>query len=232
MFSPMPPTPIPLGALHACLLPQRVVWVPALRTLLVADLHWGREAWMRLQGSPVPEGPLEDDLCRLEGVLDQTGAAQVLVVGDLIHARAGLTPDVIDRVARFRRRYPVAWGLVRGNHERRLAHLPPEWAMDELGDEVLWQGLRLVHEPPVPVAGAPPAVSGHLHPTCRVGRGSLALRLPCLAWQPHQVVLPAFSPVTRGVVMVPGPHCRVWAITPTEVIEVPGRGQGNEKPNI
>jgi uncharacterized protein len=38
------------------LLPGRAAWMPATRTLLVADLHLGKAATFRHAGIPVPEG--------------------------------------------------------------------------------------------------------------------------------------------------------------------------------
>ncbi len=74
------------------LLPQRAVFDPAERTLFVADVHFGKAAAFRALGAPVPKGTTADNLARLTALMEATGAARLVVLGDLLHARAGLPP--------------------------------------------------------------------------------------------------------------------------------------------
>ena len=73
---------LPMGA-HAItlpcgtalqLLPQRALWWPAARMVMVADVHFGKAATFRRAGQPVPHGTTADNLARLDAVLAATGA--------------------------------------------------------------------------------------------------------------------------------------------------------------
>ncbi|MBZ0171464.1 MAG: DEAD/DEAH box helicase, partial [Phycisphaerales bacterium] len=65
------------------LLPERAVWWPARRTLLVADLHLGKPASFRSAGAPVPEQVTGADLARLSSLIKTQHAQRVIVLGDL-----------------------------------------------------------------------------------------------------------------------------------------------------
>jgi hypothetical protein len=45
------------AGIELVLLPERVLWIPAFDTVLVADLHWGKAAAFRAAHVPVPVGP-------------------------------------------------------------------------------------------------------------------------------------------------------------------------------
>ena len=87
---------IPAGAVthtvageHLVLLPDRAIWIPERRMVIVADLHWGKAAAFRAAFVPVPTGTTARDLARLTRVLHETAATSLVVLGDLLHARAG-----------------------------------------------------------------------------------------------------------------------------------------------
>ena len=76
------------------LVPGRAAYLPATATLLVADLHLGKEATFRHRGIPVPDGAATKDLARLAMLVAQTRARRLLILGDLFHARSGCTDRV------------------------------------------------------------------------------------------------------------------------------------------
>ena len=80
---------LPMGA-HAItlpcgmalqLLPQRALWWPAARMVMVADVHFGKAATFRRAGQPVPHGTTADNLARLDAVLAATGADHLELLG-------------------------------------------------------------------------------------------------------------------------------------------------------
>ena len=91
-------TPTPTIGAHAItlpcgtalqLLPQRALWWPAARMVLVADVHFGKAATFRRAGQPVPHGTTADNLARLDALLAATGADHLVFLGDFLHARSG-----------------------------------------------------------------------------------------------------------------------------------------------
>ena len=204
------------------LLPERGVWWPAQRTLMVADIHLGKAASYRALGQPVPGGTTQDNLDRLTRLLDHHQAQTLVVLGDFLHAASARTPHVLASLEGWRQQHaPVEMVLVRGNHD------------DHAGDPPPHLGIRVVDEPwrigPFACCHHPQrdpdryVLAGHDHPVCRIrGPGRDSLRLPCFSSHPQGATLPAFGAFTGGheVRVQPGMtvHAigagRVWAVPP------------------
>lgn len=204
--------------------PERAVWWPARRTLLVADLHLGKEAFFAAHGIPMPRAILDETLLRLDGLVAACGAERIVVVGDLMHATAGLTAAVRERVATWRRSRPVRFELVEGNHDRAAA-LPGEWGVHRR-DEGERDGPFLYRHDPASLversaAGEGFTWCGHLHPTVRLADGVDRIVLPCFEIGGRRGLLPAFTAFSRGVAVEPGPDARVYAIAGERVVELP-----------
>ena len=66
-----------------------LLWWPAARMVMVADVHFGKAATFRRAGQPVPHGTTADNLARLDALLAATGADHLVFLGDFLHARSG-----------------------------------------------------------------------------------------------------------------------------------------------
>lgn len=199
--------------------PERGLYWPEAGLFAVADLHWGKPESFQQHGIPLPAGVLEDDLSRLSRGLHATGARRLLLVGDLIHSRRGITPAVTARVAAWRASHDaVEMVLVRGNHDRHLKQLPPEWRIDVQEEHTDEGPFRFAHHPE-PATGRY-LWAGHLHPVVRLSSGGDRLRLPCFHLGPAVGILPAFSAFTGGVNVSRRAGERVFAIADDAVIEV------------
>ena len=219
---------VTLAGSEAFLRPDRSLWLPALATLVVADLHVGKEAAFRDAGLAIPEGILDETLARLGRAVAECAARRVVVAGDLVHSRRGLPDGVVARFARWRKDVDAAIDLVRGNHDRHAPQLPPEWRVGEAGDELRLGGLVVRHEPE-PREGSL-VVAGHLHPTVALRSGVDRLTLPCFALSPRLLVLPAFTRFSRGERVNGSPGTRIYAVAGDATVEVDpelaGRGSG------
>lgn len=200
------------------LLPGRALHWPAAETLLVADVHLGKVETFRRQGLPVPGAHLEHDLARLGALLEETRARRLVVLGDLVHGRIGLTPGLVEAVTAWRRARPVAAVLVRGNHDRHVPSLPEGWGVEEVEGPLRDGPFAFVHEP-VEVAGAY-AWGGHLHPAVSLGGRGDRLRLPCFRVGARLGVLPAFGTFTGGASVRPAPGERLFAVVGERVVPV------------
>ena len=198
------------------LLPERAVhWVDK-STLLVADVHWGKTETFRARGIPLPDGVFSSDLLRLSAALKRSGAKRLVVLGDLVHARDGLTEEVRASVERWRKEHPVELVLVRGNHD--TMRMPSSWEIEEV-DDVLTEGPFTLSHEPVRTKGSY-VWGGHIHPMVRlVGRGD-SLRLACFHIGEHVGALPAFSEMTRGLNVRRGKGDRIFVPVEDRVIEV------------
>lgn len=202
------------------LLAQRGAYWRAHASLIVTDVHFGKADHFRQAGVPVPWGTAEANLDRLDAMLDATGAERLIVLGDLFHARTGLSDRLLDCLSQWRaRRRGLDVVVVPGNHDAALADevaaLEMRWV------DPVWEaaGLRFEHEPPAEGAYDQPTLAGHVHPAVRLrGAGRASLRWPCFWFGERVAVLPAFGAFT-------GTH----AVRPRagdQVVVVHPRGEG------
>lgn len=175
------------------LLGARAIWEPQHRVLLVADLHLGKAETFQAHGIPLPS---DGDGATLNGLLalaHRWQPQQVLVLGDLIHSRLGLTGELRAKLAALPELLGCPLRLIGGNHDHSswIAGVPQE-ASQALGP---WWLSHL----PEPRAGFL-NLCGHLHPVAVVGRGADRLRLPCFSYCQRQerLALPAFGRLTGG----------------------------------
>ena len=176
-------------------LPQRALWRPDGRVLMVADLHLGKAEAFQAHGIPLPSDADSGTLNPLLDLCHQLRPEQLFVLGDLIHAREGVTPRLRDTLRVLPELTGAELQLIGGNHDRhtRFEGLAQQ-SSQQLGQ--LW----LSHEPEHPPQGDLLNVCGHLHPMSRVRGSADRLRLPCFAYDPEgpRLVIPAFGQLTGG----------------------------------
>lgn len=202
------------------LLPQRAVWDPQQRLLLLADLHLGKAESFQASGIPLPSDGDHANLNRLLALAHDLRPQQVVVLGDLIHSRLGLTAMLRDTLAGLPELLGCPLVLVGGNHDAGswIADLP---AQNSLARGPLW----LSHAPECPPARQKHAgpflnVCGHLHPVALMGRRGDRLRLPCFALDAQQACLqlPAFGQLTGGHPC--GAPLQRWVIADEQVLAI------------
>ncbi len=211
-----------LAGTEVALLAERALWWPARRTLVVADLHWGKGATFRAAGIPVPHGSTADDLARLTRALDRTGATRLVILGDLFHARAGReAAATLAPLRRWRERHAsVELLLVRGNHDRHAGDPPADLGIACADAPVRDAPFVHRHHPEPDPTGY--VLSGHLHPAARlVGPGRLRERLPAFVIGPRAAILPAFGSFTGGAEPELGEGDRLWVCAGQLVLPVP-----------
>ena len=194
-------------------LSERALWREEGRLLMVADLHLGKAETFQAHGVPLPSDADSGTLNPLLALCDQWKPSRLIILGDLIHSRLGLTPRLRDIL----RGLPDLCGcevlLIGGNHDRhsRLDGLPQHPSQ---GLGALW----LSHEPEQPPCRGMVNVCGHLHPVTQLKSRSDRLRLPCFAYDPEapRLVLPAFGELTGGH------HCgeryRQWLVAEGSIV--------------
>lgn len=221
----MPMSSVPIdGACEALvageqlwLLPQRVAYWPARRTLLVADAHLGKAGAFRRLGVPVPAGTTQDDLRTLSGLIDGLGAERLVFLGDLVHSRTAVEAAAPAVTAWRRRHAGVHMLLVVGNHDRHAGALPEAWGVESVEEPHVVHSLAFVHAPRT-IPGAF-AICGHVHPGVRlVGRGRQRVRVPCFVLTRAFAVLPAFGAFTGLQEIQPQEGWRIHAVAGGRVV--------------
>lgn len=203
------------------LLPERALFWPHQDTLFIADTHWGKAATFRAAAVALPGGTTSADLGRLDRAIGRTAARRLVILGDLIHARAGRAERTFEAIGAWRARHAdLEISLVRGNHDRGAGDPPEEWRIACLNAPHVEPPFVFQHFPQQASPGY--ALAGHLHPAAALaGAGRQRLKLPCFWFGPRVGVLPAFSGFTGVAAVAPMPGDRVFVIAEDEVIGVP-----------
>jgi DNA ligase-associated metallophosphoesterase len=215
---------IELSGEELWLLPEKAIYWPARRTLIVSDLHIGKAAAFRAAGVPVPEQTTAATLDRLTRAVERTGAARILCLGDLLHAPSGRTAAALEAVAAWRARHAeLDIVLVRGNHDTRSGDPPATWAIkcvDEPWDDdpanspFTWR-----HKPGVTLGRY--TLAGHIHPAIALdGAGRQRLTLPCFHFGPQLGILPAFGEFTGTALMRRAADERVYVVAGERVVKI------------
>jgi len=203
------------------LLPERAVLWRARATLLIADLHLGKDSVFRTRGIALPRGVGTSDLARLSKVIEAHGIQKLIVLGDLLHGRTGLTPATCDAFMEWRAAHTaLAIVLVRGNHDRSAGDPPGEWSIDCVSEPYSEAPLPLVHVPDLLSCSAP-TLAGHLHPavtlTCRANQ---RLTLPCFLLRDQLLILPSFTEFSGRPQIATELDDRVFVIGDGQVVEI------------
>ena len=205
-------TTIAVGGQPLTLLPEKAAFLPASRTLLVADAHIGKAVTFRALGVPVPRGTTSETLAVLSKLVATWRARRIVFLGDFLHSARAHAASTLGAVARWRRAHAsLSLVLVRGNHDDRAGDPPSHLGIEVVDEPHAQDGFALCHHPR-PQRGSY-VLAGHLHPCVGIGgRGFDHLRLPCF-WLGDDVgVLPAFGAFTGMHPIRPEPTDRVFAV--------------------
>ncbi|WP_430505220.1 metallophosphoesterase [Haloparvum sp. PAK95] len=186
----------------------RALYVDDADTLVVADLHVGRDESSNVE---LPLGEQSDLRERLRGHLDHFQPESVVFAGDTLHAHGAASAASVRRLrelaatCRERGADPV---FVAGNHDGTLNDLRSEdvhekYAVEQGDDASTAGGTVVCHGHESPARDADRYVVGHDHPTIEIE----GVRQPCVLFGPGAyrgadvVMLPAFSRLAPGVVV-------------------------------
>lgn len=193
------------------LLAERALWDPQQAVLLVADLHLGKAESFQSHGIPLPSDGDGATLNALLALAHARRPERLIVLGDLIHSRLGLTAELRQKLRALPELLGCPLRLIGGNHERGA------WLEGLAQEPAAALGPLWLSHAPEPRSGRL-NVCGHRHPVALVGRGSDRLRLPCFAYDAgrEQLVLPAFGQLTGGHPCASGEA--VWLIAEGSVV--------------
>ena len=211
---------ITLAGERLLLLPQRALFWPAKRMLVIADIHFGKAASFRAGGIPVPSGTTTENLRALDTLIDQWQPTQILFLGDFLHARHAHAAATMAVIAAWRtRRAGLELTLVRGNHDRHAGDPPVVLDMQVVDEPWAIGPFLFAHHPEPQPHGY--VLAGHVHPVYRLATRGDALRLPCFLFGATTGMLPSFGAFTGGHPVIPGPGDRLFVAADDQVIEIP-----------
>jgi DNA ligase-associated metallophosphoesterase len=191
---------VEVGGFALQLCAQRAAFDPHLRSLFIADAHFGKDAVFRAHGVPVPAGGTRDDLARLDLLIATHRPVSIVFLGDLLHGRESLGSETVDALSEWRARHAsVRIVTIEGNHDRSAGTLPPSLDIETVPEPWRHGPWALCHYPQV-VDGAY-VLAGHEHPVYVIASRADSVRVPCFRFAAECGVLPAFGAFTGGFVV-------------------------------
>ncbi len=190
--------PLIIGDVTLWLLADKAIYWPQQRTLLIADIHFGKAAAYRALGQPVPRGTTQKNLDRLEALIETYPTDHIIFLGDFLHAPKSHAPATLALLHQWRQKHAqIECTLVRGNHDLKAGDPPAYLNIDVVTEPYLFHQFALQHIPKLHPTHH--VIAGHIHPTFELqGRGRQRLRLPCFYHEPTFTLLPSFGAFTGG----------------------------------
>ncbi|MCH7410503.1 ligase-associated DNA damage response endonuclease PdeM [Belliella sp. DSM 111904] len=202
------------------LLPERVVYIPSLNALLIADTHFGKAGHFRKAGIPIPEVLHDQDLKKLEKLISSYQINDVYFLGDLFHS--ALNDSWWTLVEFSKQQINVKFHLIMGNHDilPLSFYQHDHWIVHEQG--LILGDLILTHEPLENIPRDLINLCGHIHPGFTLkGKGRQRITLPCFFYSNQRFVLPAFGRFTGLVSMKRTIDTQIYVIAEDRVVEIP-----------
>ena len=182
------------------LLPQKALYWPREKMLVIADIHFGKAAAFRAQGVPVPRGTTTQNLEALDELMALHETRQIVFLGDFLHARASHASATVAAMLAWRLRHPaLRLLLVRGNHDLRAGDPSASLGIEMVDEPFTVGAFSFCHHPDI--AGVGYVLAGHVHPVFVLSSRLDSLRLPCFLAGPTRMVLPSFGAFTGGFVV-------------------------------
>lgn len=202
------------------LLPEKAVFLAGDKSLVLADLHFGKINHFRRAGLPVPPAANVKNTETLIDLINRMKPARIIFLGDLFHSHYNEEWEVVGQIVRH---FPSCrFELVRGNHDIMSEQQYRRHGITLKRNDTVGRFL-LTHEPmnkdEVPIDKI--NMAGHLHPGARLeGKGRQAIMLPCFWFAKNHLVLPAFGSFTGLARIRPEEGDEVYIILEDRVIPI------------
>lgn len=175
------------------LLPERALWWERKRSLIVADIHWGKSGHFRKHGFAMPAATQQADSQRLADIVCSYKAERLIVAGDLFHSRYN---EEVESFTYWRNHHQsLEIDFIRGNHDILPITKYQKWRLNIFPDGMAADPFFIAHDK----TDDPDrfTIHGHIHPGIRISgvRGG-AVSLPCFCVNKTCMVLPAFGQFT------------------------------------
>ena len=193
---------------------RKVAYIPATRTLLVADMHFEKGSYLQSYGgSALPALDTHDTIERLCDIAADYAPARIIALGDSFHdinAYERLQAQSAQRLnALSRGECEMIWVL--GNHDPDI----PDAVTGRREDHMSDGKFLLTHHPYNAPGGL--NICGHYHPKAKVKSRAGSVTAPCFAISANRIIMPSFGTFTGGLYIsdpafkaaLPGLDCAV-----------------------
>ncbi len=194
------------------LLPQKALYKPGERLLIIADVHLGKASHFRKEGISIPAHAQMGDYDNLARLFEEINPLKVYFLGDLFHSSFNRDWHFFcDLIAQFPK---IEFVLVRGNHDLIDKKLFNELCI-EVADTLEDDGFIYSHAPLDDIPAGKMNIYGHIHPGIMLsGRARQHVTLPCFYIVGSEMILPAFGVLTGLYRMELNRQAEVYVVTP------------------
>jgi DNA ligase-associated metallophosphoesterase len=195
--------------------PSGSLYWPIHKTLMIADVHFGKVNHFRKHGSALPTQVGLQNFRKLDKVVNALNPEHIIFMGDLFHS---VQNEDWNRFKKWVKQQRAKLTLIVGNHD-----VIPMYMFENLGMQVATSMdigcLYLSHHPEEKEGFW--NICGHLHPGYRLrGEGRQQLKLSCFYKKQHQLILPAFGAFTGRFLIEPEQGEEVYVLAEDEVFPV------------
>jgi uncharacterized protein len=200
------------------MLPQRALYRPNEKELILCDIHFGKASHFRKHGLQMPEISHMADFERLQYLIRSLRPNAVMILGDLFHSDQNREWWWFKSL--LLENSDTQFVLVEGNHDvlkessYDVPNLLKAYTMEE--DNFIFSHF------PLP-AGPRLNICGHIHPGIRLeGKARQSASFPCFYITGSHLILPAFGNLTGLAILEKEPDATYYIITGEKVIAVKG----------
>lgn len=200
---------------------ERVIFWKERKSLIAADIHFGKTGHFRKSGIGVPASAYKDDLQRLFKLLIYFKADHLIVVGDMFHSSYNKEFELFKKWRRDCSSLSI--DLIRGNHDIVNQVWYEEAEIQTFESRTYDQKFSFIHDIATLEDGNKEhfVFSGHLHPAITLkGKSRQSLSFPCFSFNEHSAVLPAFSYFSGHYNIRPSVNESIFAIVDKSVIKI------------
>ena len=204
---------------HLILTAQKALFWEEQNALILSDLHLGKAGHFRKAGIAIPKSVDDQNLYRLDVLIERFNPKRILFLGDLFHSNKN---KEWESFIKWRSKYSnIDMHLALGNHD---FHSPDEYESIGLicSNKIESDPFLLLHEDTSKTDSETLyPISGHIHPSIRmVGKGRQAKRIPCFYFGKTSALLPAFGNFTGTHNIKPSVNDSVFGVVENQIIQI------------
>jgi len=201
------------------LLPEKALYLPADRLLVIADVHLGKARHFRKEGIAIPANTQANDYRRLAQLFEKLNPASVYFLGDLFHSSYNHDwHQFCELVSAFP---AIRFTLIKGNHDI-IDHRHFDEICVQVTNAIDTGSVLFMHDVPRSLPSERLVIAGHIHPGILLsGAGRQTVTLPCYYKDGNVLLLPAFGMLTGLYKMPRKPGTEVFIVMPDGVYQLP-----------
>jgi DNA ligase-associated metallophosphoesterase len=198
------------------LLPQKAIYRPSSKQLILTDIHLGKATHFRKQGIAIPLQSHLKDIDKLHFLINVWQPLTVLILGDIFHS------DYNKEWLWFKSlllHYPqIQFILIEGNHDI-LSNESYESQNLMKAEFLVEENFIFSHHPLVQKDKI--NFCGHIHPGIKLfGEAKQSVKLPCFYFNDSQFILPAFGELTGLYLLEKEESAKYYLVVKDKVVKL------------